>query len=281
MSSHVTIEDARTTPYRNLSEWINENASKDAVIVHDEVGEIAYLTQRKTIDGFGLTSPQYLPSLKKGLRDIFWMLEMEKYNEVYYVSYHDVYPSSFVKDLFAPMLVYEGQDSILVRLYKLDKTKFVFPKETEVSPFFMNYKLSGPKDRVGTKVVDMRPEGTICPSFALHAQNSKEEPVVLSITDFNEKEKFTSFSFHTVFPLEAIQNGTDGASINVTASYEDGTSETKTFIYRIELGNSIQNNKEFSFLFDTTKILKKVELSPYDENNQFDWLHICNPVFVK
>jgi len=281
ISSHVTIEDARTIPYRNLSEWINKNTSKNAIIVHEEVGEIAYLTNRRTIDVVGLTSPQYLPLIKKGERGIFWILDLSKYDEVYYVSYHDIYPSFFVKDLFDPMLVYDSKDPILIRLYKIDKSKFVFPYKDQISAFKMNYKLNGPVDRVGLRFVDLRPQGNICSSFSLHAQKSNEDPVSLSISSFDKDENFKSFSFYSVFPLEAIQKGTNGAMIDVTAFYDDGTSQKETFLHKIDSANVLQNNKIFKFNIDSTKLLKKFELRPYDEQNAFDWLHICNPVFSK
>lgn len=281
INTHETIEDARTTPYRNLSDWINKNTSTDAVIIHDEVGEIAYLTNRKTIDGFGLTSPQYMPFLKKGLRNIFWIQKIPDYNEMYYVSYHDVYPSPFVKKAFASMMVYDSQDILLTKLFKIDKNKFVWPAKNEVSVFSIDYKISGPKDRAGTGIIDLQPANTICSAFALHAQLASDEPVTLSVSDFTKDDKFQAFAFYSAFPSEAIEKGTDGAMIDVTATYDDGSSQTETFTHRISSVDVIQNYQYFSFKFDTSKLIKELTIRTYDLNNAFDWLHICSPVFQK
>jgi hypothetical protein len=282
MDTNATIKDVRTEPYRNLANWINENTASDAVIIHEEVGEIAFLTDRQTIDTVALTNPQYLPLLERRQRGIFWIQLLEEGKDFYFVSYHDHYPSPYVIDVFESMMVYDAEDAISIRLFKLDTSKFLLAEEAEESLFNYDYELIGPSDRATHGALTLYPDAQVCPAVFLHAQMSHEEEAILSIKDFPNEGQLDEFSFIGSYPMEAITNGSDGNDVEVMVVYEDGTEKNQTLEFRFVEEMENTNYQEFLVDLDESKKVIEIQVQSKDAvTNAFDWFHMCNPVFSK
>ena len=60
------IGDSRYTPYKQVADWINENATREQSIASFEIGYVGYFTDLKVIDLAGLVTPGLFPWVDDG-----------------------------------------------------------------------------------------------------------------------------------------------------------------------------------------------------------------------
>lgn len=276
----ATIIDVRTEPYRDIAEWINSNIPEDAVIFHEEIGEIGFLTQRRTVDTIALTSPQYLDYLKK--KNFRWWMDYIT-NDSYFVSYKNIYPMD--ETFLNAMLVYEKESALDLKLFKLDTEKFVLPQENQQSIFALDYETSGPASRQGTfSRVLLNPENKMCNAIFLHAQRVDEgggyvfgkEEAQTKLTILEFPNNYSKLSFYALIAQEALESESDGAFIDVFIYYKNDLDPIKK---SFEFRPDGMNYKLITTELKDYELIEKIEIVPFDVNNAYDWLYICDPVF--
>ncbi len=118
----ANIEDMQVT----LGRWIDQNLPRDAVIAVNDVGAIAYFSQRKVLDTVGLISPEVLAYRREGQSAdtaMFSLLESERPD--YAVLFPAWYPQSVRRDVFEPIHRVVLHDNVIcggdeMVVYKLD-----------------------------------------------------------------------------------------------------------------------------------------------------------------
>lgn len=268
------INDPRINNYHEVADWLKYNTSPDSILLHDEVGAIAFYSKHRTLDTLGLTNPQYLPALKKGQVGLFWVFVLPKYSEAYYLS--------LSKDLVDDNtnVAYKTKDGSIF-LLKMDKEHFLYPKSDQISLFNFDYKLDGPSKSYGQQIVNLQPSGLICPSFVMKAGLDAFSSAHLNVVGFDKTSHYSLLSFYSVFPLVALQNHTDGNFVLVKIIYEDGEISEYNIEHRVDINTLTQNFMRFDLKIDNLKLLRSIEVHPYDKNTTMDLWYMCNPVLSK
>ncbi|MFH1501947.1 MAG: glycosyltransferase family 39 protein [Candidatus Eisenbacteria bacterium] len=96
----ANIEDMQVT----LGKWVDQSLPRDAVLAVNDVGAIAYFSQRKVLDTVGLISPDVLEYRRRGKSAdaaMFSLLASERPD--YAILFPDWYPQSVRKSIFEPI----------------------------------------------------------------------------------------------------------------------------------------------------------------------------------
>lgn len=289
----LPIRDDRPQAYGQLAQWIDTNTPADAAIVHFEPGYLAYLGNRRIIDRWALTTPQYLPALRRGQRDFCWMRDLTGEAPVYYVSTEDRLPSPHVAAAFAPMMVYEDAPS-RVRLFALEPSRFLLPDEGETSVFELDYALEGPFGRHFQTLLS--PDGAHCTAaVALRTatrasvepdpsgEGTRPVPAVaagrLAVRFATPTRDYAAFAFDSAARM-APEAPSDGTKFTVRLRYADGT-ETESDGEHRPGGADDVGFTPFRFAIDPARGLTEIELEPHDADGIPDWWAVCNPVMVQ
>jgi len=117
----ANIQDMQVT----LGKWVDRNLPRDAVIAVNDVGAIAYFSERKVLDTVGLISPEVLGYRRQGQSAEAAMLSLlEAERPGYAALFPDWYPNAVKTELFVPIhrvilsdnLVCGGDEMVVYRL---------------------------------------------------------------------------------------------------------------------------------------------------------------------
>lgn len=70
--SNGQLFDSRYEPYRQVSDWLIDNATKDQSIATHEIGIIGYFTDMKIVDLYGLVSPELFPYIDNNTEETLY-----------------------------------------------------------------------------------------------------------------------------------------------------------------------------------------------------------------
>lgn len=273
---------ARSVPYQRVATWIRENTPAHAIVIHDEPGHIACVSQRRLIDRLGLTTPQYLGKLRLGQENLCWVGSLRESAPVYFLSMSGHLPSSFVAREFADLLVYENSEGLLIRLYHLDPTRFLLPEAEDTSVFDLKYRLEGPRQLSAQTLVTVDPGRRIAPAFLLHPVDQTERGAALVIELDPDTPRYSVFRFDSAFLVDEANTGTapadrtDGVGFTVEVTYRDGHVERYDRAHRPELGAATRARR-FEFPLRPGEALRQIRLWPNDRVVLHDWWAVCQP----
>lgn len=261
--------DARNEPHARLAAWVKKNTPDNAVLVHDETGQLAFLSDRRMIDTSGLTTPQYLDRLASGQRPFLWFGALTRGEEVYVVSVRGAQPPRFARAAFTDLLVYDRDDAMRTRLYRLRHDRFRVPGAEEVSLFDLEHLFEG--NTIQT-LMTLEPDHVVVPGAHLAPDSG-------SMTVW-PASRWSALQFVSGFPMEAIKAGSDGIEFLVRFRYTDGSSSTHKGAHRIAR-DAKTNHRLVRIPVDTSKPVKSITISSTDVDTTHDWWGVCNPVLVR
>jgi hypothetical protein len=86
-----------------LGEWVRDNTPSDAYVAMNDIGAIAYISQRRVLDTVGIAEPGILPVLiRSGRQGVFDYLQQKRPD--YLVIWPEWYPELAARtDIFTPI----------------------------------------------------------------------------------------------------------------------------------------------------------------------------------